>query len=55
MIADITPVSSEVAAKLSQIPVSPNDQSTPISITGMTSAVDTEISDAGIAFSIASI
>ena len=47
--------SKEVAAKLSQMPVSPSGQSTTISNSGKIKAVETEISEAGTGFSIASI
>ena len=46
---------TEVAAKFSQIPVSPSGHSIPTRIAGNTRAVDTEMSDAGRGFSIASI
>ena len=55
MTADSAATRTDVPAKLSQIPVSPRDQSAAISITGKTSAVDTEIRDAGRGFSMASI
>ena len=47
--------STEVPARFSQIPVRPSGQRTPIRITGNTSAVATEITEAGTAFSMASM
>ena len=55
MTADMTAARREVPAKFSQIPVRPRGRDTTSSITGKTSAVDTEIRDAGSVYSMASI
>lgn len=52
---DKTAERTEVPARFSHIPVSPNGHSNPIRIIGNTSAVHMEITEAGKGFSIASI
>ena len=47
------PASTAVPAKFSQMPVSPRGHSTPMSTTGNTSAVDTEMAEAATGFSMA--
>ena len=52
---DKRPANSELPAKFSQIPVSPSGQSRMTRISGKTSAVETEMIEAGRDFSMASI
>ena len=50
-----TAARTDVPAKFSHMPVKPKGQKAPISSTGNTSAVDTEMRDAGRGFSMASM
>ena len=53
--ADRMPASREVPARFSQILVSPSGQSATIRIRGKTSVVETEMTEAGTGFSMASM